>query len=143
MTNQTAVEIDARRTFNTLRIDPTKAADGVWVQHPETKDRFLLRRLHGAAYRTAIAKAIADYETLHGEGSGASADGNVIDEVLATSLATGIVADWKLAGAHEGRPYDATALAAALADPGLVDLRNWILRQCEDRRHFRPDGWQE
>lgn len=116
--------------FDDYRTDPKKASDGVWITHPDTGDRFLVRRAMCPEYVRAYLEAAEDL------GDEAQTDeGKRRTEAVA--LATGVVLDWKLHG--RDIPYDSTKMASALADPELQDLRTFIRMGAAERQNFRPD----
>lgn len=136
----------APRLFDALRVDPKKVAEGVWIEHPETGDAFLVRRLWCAEHTRAFLQACDDYDARHG-GVIERQDGTKIvphetDEgrrhVDAVAIATGLIVGWRLVGAPD-RPYDAAAMTAALLDPELQDLAPWIRLTANGRQRFRPD----
>ncbi len=124
------------KLFDALRTDPKKVAEGVWIQHPTTKDRFQRRRRWCAEHSRAYLQACADYEKAHGEGSSTSPEGQ--DYVDAVSMAAGLIVNWEIHNDPK-RPYDAAAMAAALLDPELIELRRWLDLHAEIRADFRPD----
>ena len=125
---------DAKSLFSTLRTDPKKADDGVWIEHPETGDSFLCRRLWCPAHARAYLEAQAAWEQKRTKKPETEDE---IREVYALSLAAGLVKDWKLKGSD--RAYDKSIMAAALADPELRDLVKWIELETVGRARFRPD----
>lgn len=124
-----------RTPFEKLRIDPAKATGGVWVEHYETKDRFLIRRWWCAEHSRAYLQAVDDYEAKHGKGSSTTPEGR--DECEAVAMATGIIIDWKIANDPD-LPYDASMMTSCLVDPGLVDLRHWLQLSSNVRTTFAP-----
>jgi len=134
---ETAVPPKAPKLFDALRIDPKKVSEGVWLQHPTTKDRFLRRRMWCAEHSRAYLQAAADYEKQHGEGSSATPEGQNLVEAIA--MATGVIVNWRIHNDPD-RPYDAAAMTAALLDPELVELRRWLELHVEIRHDFRPDN---
>lgn len=121
--------------FDSLRVDPKKVAEGVWIQHPETKDRFLTRRRWCPEHSRAWLQAKEDYEKQHGKGSSDTTEGQAF--IDAAAMATGVIIGWELAS-DPSRPYDPAAMAAALHDPQLDDVRVWFLIHTEMRHNFRP-----
>jgi hypothetical protein len=124
-----------RRPFGALRVDPKRAQDGVWIQHPEMADQLLVRRLWCAEHIRAHEQATQDYERQHGTGSAQSEDGQ--RHVYAVGMATGLIIGWKVDGDPD-RPYDAAEMTALLLDPEYADLRPWITFQAGSRRNFQP-----
>lgn len=122
--------------FSSLRIDPKKSSEGVWITHPESGDKLRCRRLWCPEYIRAYAQARTDYEAKNGEGSADSKEGQ--DHCEAVAMATGLVVEWVLKDNPE-RPYDSAAMTAVLIDAGFADLRNWILSATARRDKFRPD----
>jgi hypothetical protein len=123
------------RPFATLKVDPQRATDGVWVRHPESADELRVRRLWGAAHLRAIEQAALDYEAKHGEKSAQTAEGQ--RHVEAVGLAVGVIVDWRIKADPE-RAYDAAAMTALLVEPGYDDLRAWVMLEASKRAHFRP-----
>lgn len=123
------------RPFGTLKVDPQRATDGVWIRHPESDDQLRVRRLWGPAHLRAIEQAVLDYEAKNGAGTAQTAEGQ--RHVEAVGMATGVIVDWKIAADPE-RPYDAAAMAALLAEPGFEDLKAWCMLEASKRAHFRP-----
>jgi hypothetical protein len=122
------------RPFASLRIDPTKAAEGVWIEHPDSHDRVRIRRRLGRQHAEAYSAALIEYEQQHGEGTGKSREAD--HAIDAVAMARGIVVDWQLV--DDPRPYDAAEMAEMLTDPEMADLRRWIERQSDRRDLFRP-----
>lgn len=123
------------RPFATLKVDPQRATDGVWVRHPESADELRVRRLWGPAHLRAIEQAALDYEAKHGPNSAQTAEGQ--RHVEAVGLAVGVIVDWRIHG-NPDRPYDAAAMTALLVEPGYDDLRAWVMLEASKRAHFRP-----
>lgn len=131
--SQVAPAKPARRPFGELRIDPSKAQDGVWIRHPESQDELRVRRLWCAEHIRAYEQASLDWESQHGPGSAKTAEGE--RAVTAVAVATGLVVDWRIVGSNE--PYNATAFTAILLDPTYADLLPWIQFQAGMRRSFQ------
>lgn len=125
-----------RRLFDALRTDPRKVADGVWLPAMENGDQIRARKQWCAEHIRAYVQARNDYEAQHGKGSADKPEGKL--RVEAVAMATGVITDWKIA-AEPDLPYDAAAMAAALADPELPELRAWLSVHSDLRAHFRPD----
>lgn len=126
------------RLFDSLRTDPKKSDGGVWIEHPRTGDRFLVRRRGNPEYLRLWVEAMQDYEAQHGAGSHFTADGQRHAEAIA--MAKGVVFDWKLR-INPDLPYDAAAMSAALADPQLrQDLAVWLILETDGPTNFRPDA---
>lgn len=125
-----------RRPFSELRVDAKKASDGVWIEHPESKDQLRCRRLWCAEHIRAVEQASLDFEAKHGPGSAQSAEGN--KHVQAVGLAVGLVTGWRVAG-EEDRPYDPAEMTALLLDPDYADLTIWIRIESSRRARFQSD----
>lgn len=123
----------ARRPFGELRVDPSKAQDGVWIRHPESQDELRTRRLWCAEHIRAYEQASLDWESKYGPGSAKTAEGE--RTMTAVAIATGLVVDWRIVGSDE--PYSAAALTAILLDPSYADLAPWIQFQAGMRRSFQ------
>lgn len=138
MTQETPTAIPSKkpRPFGALRVDPKRAAEGVWIRHPETADQLQVRRLWCAEHIRAHEQATQDYERKHGDGSAQSEEGQ--RHVYAVGMATGLITGWKIEGDPD-RPYDAAEMTALLLDPEYADLRPWITVQASSRRHFQPE----
>jgi hypothetical protein len=121
------------RPFEKLRVDAKLAQDGAWITHPETGDQLRVRRMWCAEHIRAHDQARQDYEARHGKALADSDEGQ--RHVQAVGLATGVVVDWKLAGCETA--YDATMMAALLADQEYSDLRTWLVVSAGQREHFR------
>lgn len=125
-----------RRPFSALRIDARKAAEGVWIKHPDSEDRLRVRRLWCAEHIRAIEQATQDYDAKHGHGKSQTADG--MRQVEAVGMATGLVTGWQIAG-DEGRPYDPAEMAALLMDPEYADLSVWLRVEASRRTRFQSE----
>ena len=123
--------------FDAFRTDPRKVAEGVWIEHPDTKDRFLVRRRWCPEHCRAYLQAQQDYEREHGKDSGSTPDAQ--SRIDAVAMATGVILGWELPR-NPGLAYDPASMAAALNDPQLADLRMWITVHTELRGNFRPDA---
>lgn len=123
--------------FDAFRTDPKKVAEGVWIEHPDTKDRFLVRRRWCPEHCRAYLQAQHDYERDHGKDAAATPAGQA--HIDAVAMATGVIVGWELPG-QPGLPYDPAAMAAALYDPQLAELRTWLAVHTELRHNFRPEG---
>lgn len=121
--------------FENIRLDPDKIANGVWIEHPDTFDRLRVRRWGCPQHLAAFTAACEDYDRRHG--AGMHKERAAQPELEAVAMATGLIVDWSLTQGSD-RPYDATQMAAALADPALIDLRDWIIGRSQDRKLFRP-----
>ena len=130
-----AAPAPALRPFASLKVDPQKVADGVWIRHPEADDQLCVRRLWCAQHLRAIEQAAIDYEAKNGQGTAQTAEGNKHCE--AVGLATGVITNWRLAK-DPTRPYDAAAMAALLVEPGFDDLKAWVMLEASKRGNFRP-----
>lgn len=130
-----AAPAPAPRPFASLKVDPQKVADGVWVKHPDTEDQLCVRRLWCAQHLRAIEQAAIDYEAKHGTGTAQTAEGNKHCE--AVGLATGVITNWRLAS-DPTRPYDPAVMAAILVEPGFDDLKPWVMLEASKRGNFRP-----
>jgi len=124
--------------FQSLRTDPKKSREGVWVEHPDSGDAFLLRREWCPEHLMAYAQAKDEHALQHGDDDG-PIDEDAAREIDAIATATGLVVDWKIKNDPE-RTYDSAAMAAALADPELDELRIWIKIQSKSRQVFRPEA---
>ena len=83
--------------FDALRVDPKKVAEGVWIQHPETKDRFLTRRRWCPEHSRAWLQAKEDYEKQHGKGSSDTTEGQAFIDaaaMLPTTRMKGSISGW-------------------------------------------------
>jgi hypothetical protein len=125
-----------RRPFAELRVDAKKAADGVWIQHGETRDQLRCRRLWCAEHLRAIEQASIDYEAKHGPNSGTTAEGKRYIDAVA--MAVGLIVDWRIAGDDE-RPYDPAEMTAVLLDPDFADLSAWVRIETSRRGHFQAE----
>jgi hypothetical protein len=125
-----------RRLFEALRTDPKKVSEGVWLPAMENGDQLRARKQWCPEHCRAYIQARADYEAKHGKGSADKPEAQL--EIEAVGMASGLITDWKIADDPE-RAYDAPAMAGALADPELRELRTWISVHTDMRAHFRPD----
>ncbi|HZN47002.1 MAG TPA: hypothetical protein VFB71_05220 [Ramlibacter sp.] len=125
------------KLFRKLRTDPKKREGGVWVTHPDTQDQFRVLQWFNPKQIRAAQQARKDWELQHGEGSGKTEECGL--HVLATSMATGLIMDWKLAD-NPDRPYDPAAMAAALSDPELEELAEWLKHVASIRVTFKIDA---
>lgn len=139
MTETTPATLPAAKEeplFAWFRTDPKKMADGVWIEHPDSGDRFRVRRRFADAHAAAYRQAQLEFEANHGPDSSKSREADAI--IDATAMARGVIVDWKLTS-DTGRAYDVNAMRDALVDPNLAELRRWIYSMAESRPLFRPD----
>ncbi|MFY9345579.1 MAG: hypothetical protein WAT39_24020 [Planctomycetota bacterium] len=124
------------RLFDALRVDPKKAADGVWIPPLPNGDRLKVRRFTSPEHARAYLQAAADYKAKHGEKAIETADGQA--NVEAVAMATGLIIGWEIKNQPD-LPYDPAAMAAALVDPELADVRRHVVIHTSDTEPFRPD----
>jgi hypothetical protein len=122
------------RPFAALRVDPKKAEEGVWIQHPDTEDELRVGRMWSARHLRAYEQARLDYVAKHGEEAAATPEGAAFIEAVA--IATGVVVDWRLRG-NPDRRYDAAQMAALLVEPEYADLGVWIRARASQRDPFK------
>ena len=124
------------KLLKSLRQDPQKVEDGVWIEHPESKDRFRVRPAMCSQHAKAYLVALQDKADEIGGDAKLSAEQE--REVDAISMAVGIVIDWQLAE-HPEMEYDANTMAALMMDPELEEFQVWIRLQVQQKQEFRPD----
>ena len=124
------------KLFSSLRQDPKKLEDGVWITHPDSGDQLKIRSNNCEQHLRAILE-------LHQEMiDEAGADAKMTDEqgieMEAKAMATGLITDWKLVDQPDMQ-YDPAMMAAILVDPELNDLKTWIRIESNNKVIFRPE----
>lgn len=125
------------KLFEAQRTDPTKIEEGVWIEHPETNDRFKVRKHLGTQHLAAYLAEVQAYEAKHGENSHLTEEGERHCE--AVGLASGLIVDWDLKN-YPDAEYDAAFMAATLADPEKSEVVSWFRLSTSGRERFKPDA---
>lgn len=124
------------KLLKSLRQDPQKIEEGVWIEHPESKDRFRVRPVmcsqHAKAYLAALQDKVEEL------GEDAKLDEAQERQVDAVATSVGLVIDWQLADYPE-MEYDAATMASLLTDPELEDFQVWFRIQVQKKDSFRPE----
>ena len=124
------------KLLKSLRQDPQKIEEGVWIEHPESKDRFRVRPVMCSQHAKAYLAALQDKVDELGEDAKLSEEQERQVDAVATSV--GLVIDWQLAE-HPEMEYDAPLMASLLTDPELEEFQVWFRIQVQKKDGFRPE----
>lgn len=119
-----------------LRQDPEKVEEGVWIEHPESKDAFKVRPSMCSQHAKAYLAALQDKVDEAGEDAKLSDEDEKQLDAVAASV--GLVVDWRLTE-HPDLEYDPKAMAALLTDPELEEFQVWFRIQVQKKDGFRPE----
>ena len=124
------------KLLKSLRQDPQKIEEGVWIEHPESRDRFRVRPVMCSQHAKAYLAALQDKVDELGEDAKLSEEQERQVDAVATSV--GLVIDWQLADYPE-MEYDPALMAGLLTDPELEEFQVWFRIQVQKKDGFRPE----
>lgn len=124
------------KLLKSLRQDPQKVEEGVWIEHPESGDKFRVRPVMCSQHAKCYLAALQEKSEALGEDAKLDADQE--KEVDAIASATGLVVDWQLAE-HPELEYDASLMTQILLDPELEEFHIWFRLAVQKKEGFRPD----
>ena len=124
------------KLLKSLRQDPQKIEEGIWIEHPESKDRFRVRPVMCSQHAKAYLAALQDKMDELGEDAVLNAEQEREVDAVATSV--GLVLDWQLAD-YPDMEYDAPTMASLLTDPELEDFQVWFRMMVQKKDEFRPE----